>query len=108
MPFYHLRETPYKQKRKGVQIKAISGEYIQMTFIQLEPGFVSSHKHPEEQMGYILSGEIELVIGQERMECIGGDGYFIPSETLHSFRVLSKQPVELLEVFSPPKEENKI
>ena len=108
MPFYHLRETPYKQKRKAVQIKAISGEYIQMTFIQLEPGFVSSHKHPEEQMGYILSGEIELVIGQEKMKCIAGFGYLIPSETLHSFRVLSKQPVELLEVFSPPKEENKI
>ena len=108
MPFYHTRETLYKQKRKGVQIKTFSGEIIQITFIQLEPGFVSCHKHPEEQMGYILSGEIELVIDQERMDCSGGDGYIIPSETLHSFRVLSEQPVELLEVFSPPKEENMI
>ena len=108
MTFYHIQETPYKQKRKGVQIKTISGEHIQMTFIHLEPGFASSHKHPEEQMGYILSGEIELVIDQDRMECIRGDGYLIPSDTLHSFHVLSKEPVELLEVFSPPKEENKI
>ena len=108
MPFYPMRETLYKQKRKGVEIKAFSGEHIQMTLIRLEPGFVSSHKHPEEQMGYILSGEIELVIGADRMECSGGDGYLIPGGVLHSFRVLSKQPVELLEVFSPPKEENKI
>jgi mannose-6-phosphate isomerase-like protein (cupin superfamily) len=79
-----------------------------MTFICLEPGFISSHKHPEEQVGYILSGEMELVIGEERMDCYGGDGYLIPSETPHSFRVISKQPVELLEIFSPPKEENKI
>ena len=108
MPFYHIRETPYRQKRKGVQIKTILSGHIQTTFIQLVPGFVSSHKHPEEQMGYILSGEIELVIDQERMKCFAGDGYLIPSGTLHSFRVLSKQPVELLEVFSPPKEENMI
>ena len=108
MPFYHLRETPYKQKRKGVQIKTILGQHLQMTFIQLEPGFISSHQHPEEQIGYILSGEMELIIDQERMVSSEGDGYFIPSGTPHSFRVLSTQPVELLEVFSPPKEENKL
>lgn len=108
MPCFNVEQTLYKQKREGVQIKAFSGEHLQITFVKLEPGFVSSHRHLEEQMGYILSGQIELSIGEERARCTRGDVYHIPSDTVHSFRVLSKQPVELLEVFSPPKEENKL
>jgi len=108
MPFFHVQETPYKKKRKGVQIKSFSGEHIQMTFILLDSGFVSRHSHSEEQIGYVLSGEVEIVIGKEKMEYARGDGYYIPAETPHSFRVLLGQPVELIEIFSPPKEENRI
>ena len=108
MPFYSMQESPYRQKRAGVQIKEFSGEQIQLTFVRLEAGFVSSHKHPEEQMGYVLSGEIELIIGEEKMKCTSGDGYSIPGNTLHLVRVLSGQPVELLDIFSPPKAENRI
>ena len=108
MPFYRIQKTPYKQKREGVRIKSFSGKNIQFAFIRLEPNFISKHKHPEEQMGYILSGKVEIVIGEEKMECGLGDGYLIPSETIHSFQVLLDQPVELVEAFSPPKEENKL
>jgi len=108
MPFYRVRETLYKQKREGVQIKSLSGEDVQLTLIRLEPGFVSEHKHPEEQIGYVMSGNVEIAIGGEKMACGVGDGYLIPGDTIHAFRVLSNQPVELVEAFSPPKEENKI
>ena len=108
MPFFHLHETLYKQKRPGVMIKSISVENFQMTFLLLDPGFVSQHSHPEEQIGYVLAGQVEIVVGDERMECRGGDGYSIPSGVPHSFRVLSGQSAELVEIFSPPKEENKI
>jgi quercetin dioxygenase-like cupin family protein len=108
MPFFSTRNVPFRQKRAGVQMKAFSGSQIQMTIVQLEPGFISSHTHPEEQMGYILSGEMEMSIGEEKMNCAHGDGYSIPGGMLHSVRVTSDQPVELLEIFSPPKEENRI
>ena len=108
MSFFSIRDTPYRQKRPGVEIKAFSGQRIQVTIVRLEPGFVSSHQHPEEQMGYVLSGEMELIIGEEEKKCASGDGYSIPGGMLHSLRVVSGQPVELLEIFSPPKEENRI
>ena len=53
-------------------------------------------------------GPMELTIGEEKMKCASGDGYSIPGGMLHSVRVASGQPVELLEIFSPPKQENRI
>ena len=108
MPFFHVSDASYKQKRPGVRIKSITGERAQMTFLLLDPGFVSQHSHPEEQIGYVLAGKVEIVIGEERMECGSGDGYTIPGATPHSFRVLYEQPAGLIEIFSPPKAENKL
>ena len=56
----------------------------------------------------MLAGKVEIFIGKELMECGSGDGYHIPGATPHSFRVLYEQPAELIEIFSPPKEENKL
>ena len=108
MPFFHVSDTSYKQKRAGVRIQSITGAHAQMTFLLLDPGFVSQHSHPEEQIGYVLSGSVEIAIGEERMECSRGDGYAIPGATPHTFRVLYEQPAELIELFSPPKAENKL
>jgi quercetin dioxygenase-like cupin family protein len=108
MPFFSIQNTPFRQKRPGVEIKAFTGERIQATLVRLEPGYVSSHHHPEEQMGYVISGEMELTIGEEKMKCARGVGYSIPGDMQHSLRVASGQPVELLEIFSPPKESNRI
>ena len=66
MYFYNIDQMLYKRKREGVQIKVISGENVQMQFAKLEPGFVSDHSHPHEQMGQVISGELELTIAGEK------------------------------------------
>ena len=106
--FYNFAETGYKLKRTGVQVKTISGERVQMQLVKLQPGFISDHHHPHEQMGYVVRGEIELTIDSETQRCGPGCAYHIPADSPHSFRVLSDYPIELLEVFSPPKEENRL
>ena len=108
MYFYNLDQMRYKWKREGVYIKVISGENVQMQFAKLEPGFVSDHSHPHEQMGQVISGELELTIAGEKKKCRAGDLYYIPGHVQHSFKVLSEHPIEILDIFSPPKEENKI
>jgi quercetin dioxygenase-like cupin family protein len=106
--FYDLNGMPYKNKRDGVQIKAISGERTQMIFTRLASGFRSDHHHPEEQMGVVLSGTISLTIGGETRICEKGAGYYIPPDMPHAFSVTSIEHAEILDVFSPPKEDNKI
>jgi mannose-6-phosphate isomerase-like protein (cupin superfamily) len=105
----HVVDTkaiPYK--RKGVAVKSITGERFQMVFVRLDPDFSSDHAHDEEQMGFVLTGEVEIVIGSEKIQCTPGDAYHIPAGMRHSFRVISGRHAELLDIFSPPTEENRI
>ena len=102
-----MKDTAYRFKRKGVQIKSVSGDLIQMVFVKLDTGFISEHVHLNEQMGYILVGKIELTIEGDTRECNPGDVYHIAANVQHSFKVLSEEPAEILETFCPPKDENR-
>jgi len=107
MYFYHLPAIDFKQKRKGVYGKIVTGKKIQLCYIKLDYETITNHSHPHEQMGYILSGEVKITICEEQMICKQGDVYYVPSNTQHEFRVLSRSGVEYIEIFSPPKKENK-
>lgn len=106
--FYQVSDMPLKQKRKGMSGRVISGTNAQMAFIKLEYDVITNHNHPNEQMGYILSGEVEITIGNAKKVCKAGDAYLIPANLQHGFKVLSKDGCEYLEIFSPPKEENRV
>lgn len=103
MYFHNLKDIPYKKKRNGVYFKAITGEKSQLTIIKLDPGVKTNHSHINEQMGYILSGKVELEINTEIKVLKRGDGYYIPPNVQHGFKVLGTEPLEYLEVFTPPK-----
>jgi len=103
MYFYNLKDVQYKKKREGVYFKSITGDSSQLTIIKLDPGVTTEHSHINEQMGYILSGKMELMINNKIKVLEKGDGYHIPSNMIHGFRVLGKEPLEYIEIFTPPK-----
>lgn len=107
MYFFNMPSIPYKKKRNRVFIKSVTGENAQLTFIRLEPGEVTDHHHPHEQMGYILAGQVELTVDGNTKVLSPGDAYFIPSNMQHGFAVHAEKGVEYIEIFSPPKEENR-
>ena len=106
MYFFNAPSIPYKKKRDRVFIKSITGEKLQLSFIRLEPGECTNHRHPQEQMGYILSGKVEVTIDEQTQVLGPGEGYHIPGNIQHGFRVTQTEGVEYLEMFSPPKTEN--
>jgi mannose-6-phosphate isomerase-like protein (cupin superfamily) len=103
MYFHNLKDIQYKKKRDGVYFKSITGEKSQLTLIKLDPGVTTDHSHINEQMGYIISGKVELRIGDEIRVLKKGDGYYVPSNTIHGFKVLGKESLEYIEIFTPPK-----
>jgi len=105
MRFYDFAEIEYKKLRDRVFLKHITGERSQLCLIRLDPGETTDHSHPQEQIGYILSGQVEVFIGEERKILGPGEGYHIPGGVRHGFRV-GDAPVEYIEIFAPPKEEN--
>ena len=107
MGFYNFNEMTFEQRRENVLIKSITGDKTLMLLIRLEPGEKTYHSHPQEQMGYILSGKVKLTIAHEKKICGHGEAYHIPSGVPHGFEVLSGESLEYIEVFSPPKDEGR-
>jgi quercetin dioxygenase-like cupin family protein len=106
MNIYNFNNLTLQEKRAGVFTKVITGKKMQMCYIKLKPGQVTNHHHPHEQMGYIISGKVELTIGEEKIICTKGFGYHIPRNVKHGFKVLSNEDLVYVEFFSPPKLEN--
>ena len=107
MVFFHVPSMAYQKKRDRVFIKSITGEKAQLTFIRLEAGETTYHRHHHEQIGYILAGQVEITIGKNKKVLGPGDAYYIPGGVQHGFRVYADEGVEYLEIFSPPKKENR-
>jgi quercetin dioxygenase-like cupin family protein len=107
MYFFNIPSMAYQKKRDRVFIKSVTGEKSQLCFMRLEPGEVTDHHHPQEQIGYILAGQVEITIDGQKKNLGPGDAYYIPGNIQHGFSVLTDETVEYLEIFSPPKAENK-
>ncbi len=107
MPYYRLDSEKAKTLLPGVTIRPVWGERLMVLYLVLEPGaVVPDHTHPHEQMGYLLEGSWEMIIGGERKSLARGDGYLIPSNVNHSV-VAGPEGAIALDIFSPPREEYK-
>lgn len=61
------------------------------------------HQHPHEQTGYLVSGRLNLTIGNETRSMGPADGWTIPANTPHGAVALSDAVA--VEVFSPVRED---
>lgn len=102
MQYYHdpkARET--KQLAPGVRARTFWGDNIMLAAVEFDPGAqVPAHKHPHEQAGTVVSGEVEFIIDGETRLLRTGDIYFIPSNIEHSAKA-GAHPAEVLDVFTP-------
>lgn len=108
MNFFNINTLKEIEKRDGIFIKSITGKDLQFVFVELSSGVETFHQHLHEQLGMILEGEIEITINDTKKLCKEGDLYHIPSNVKHGFKVKSENSAKILDVFSPPKEENMI
>lgn len=70
----------------------------------LESGaVVPEHAHQNDQVGYVVYGEIHITIGGETRICHAGDSYAIPGGIVHSAR--ATKDTLLIDVFSPPRKD---
>jgi quercetin dioxygenase-like cupin family protein len=59
------------------------------------------HKHPHEQLVYLLSGEILLEINSEQIRMLPGDSVAVPSNANHKATALRKSVA--LDIFAPAR-----
>ena len=62
------------------------------------------HSHFHEQISYVVSGEINFVLGNEVTHLSPGDIYTVPPNAPHSIQLLTEN-VRLVDTFSPIRED---
>lgn len=62
---------------------------------------VPKHEHLQGQVGYVLQGEFEAMIGGRPMKFRAGDAYYIPPRTEHEFRATQDGTVAIDIFFGP-------
>lgn len=64
---------------------------------------VPNHNHMNDQVGYIVSGQLEMTIGDKVQVLSAGDSYAIPGGVYHSAKAI--EDTVAIDVFSPPRED---
>ncbi|MCX8118360.1 MAG: cupin domain-containing protein [Desulfobacterota bacterium] len=81
---------------------------LMMVVIDFEDGPASQmdppHSHPHEQISYVVSGEVKVLLGNEVLQLGPGDLFSVPPHVPHSVQVLTPK-ARLIDAFSPIREE---
>lgn len=102
------KEAALKKVFKDVALDSLAvGEKSMVTKMNYVKGnFATTHRHPHEQCGYVISGRYRLIVeSSEPIDIVlsAGDSYAIPGDTPHSFEVL--EGGEVVDVFTPQRED---
>jgi transcriptional regulator with XRE-family HTH domain len=92
--------------KPGVQIQRLaqSGHFLAGFINRFEPGGSSGEllTHPGEEMGYVILGEIDLVVGETLHRIAAGDSFCFRSDLPHGYRNHGGAHAEIIVVNSPP------
>jgi quercetin dioxygenase-like cupin family protein len=73
---------------------------------RVEPGAtLPTHRHANDQIGFVISGELTAIVEGEEHELEPGDSYAFPGKELHGAENRGDEPAVGIGVLSPPREE---
>ncbi|RKT27718.1 XRE family transcriptional regulator [Roseovarius halotolerans] len=107
-PFYLADELPEIGNPENISYKIIglnhpyrSIQFLRETYsIGADSGEMLTHV--AQEAGYIMSGEVELTVGQATRVLKKGDGYYFDSREFHRFRNVGTTKAEIVSAISPP------
>ncbi len=107
MYFCDVENREPKTVAPGIHIHTFWQEKMLVAMVELEPNAIlPEHKHPHEQAGVMLGGELIFTIDGETRTCTAGDSYIIPGGVPHS-AIAGENGAQVMDVFSPVREEYK-
>ncbi len=106
--FYRYEESlPIEMIPGLVRRMVADGGSMMICEFTLEKGVeIPAHAHPQEQMGYVVSGKLRITVNGESKDLGPGDCYYAPSGVQHGAVVLERAVVA--DTFSPPREDYRI
>lgn len=100
MAFWNLDSLELQAFRPGIDSRAELGDQLIMAYMEIAPGEQDpGHRHPVDQCGLVMAGQIEMFVGDERKLLRRNETYFIPAGELHGWKTFD-EPVTLLDISS--------
>jgi quercetin dioxygenase-like cupin family protein len=79
-------------------------DHVMIAVVECNDGPASQpdppHSHPHEQVSYVASGEVLVIIGEEKTRLSEGDLFMVPPNVPHTIQTLTKH-VRLIDAFNP-------
>ncbi len=91
---------------EGAQRRVLSyGGGMMLAQFTFESGVSAPiHSHAHEQVGYVVSGEIDLIMeGYERTRLTAGGSYYVAPNVRHG--IITYAPTVLIDCFTPIRED---
>lgn len=99
-----VKDIPAREIMPGFHGRFIHGQQSSLAFWEIKQGHeLPLHHHVHEQITYIVSGELKMVIGEEEMVLTAGCTNVIPSNVPHSGYAITDCVV--IDSFAPVREE---
>ena len=88
---------------EAVRARRIEGERITLALVELAPdSIVPEHRHENEQLGMVITGDVTFTIGDETRRMGPGGTWRIPSNVPHNVSVGSEGAV-VIDIFAPTR-----
>ena len=102
----HALQEPFVTTPEGAQRRLLSyGGGMMLVEFSFEAGVSAPiHSHAHEQIGYVVSGEIDLIMdGIERTRLTAGGSYYVAPNVQHG--IITYAPTVLIDCFTPIRED---
>lgn len=102
-----IKELPPKELVTGITGYYAHGEKMTLGYVELDAGSqIPLHHHVQEQITYILEGELDMIIGGEPCLLSAGMFHVIGSNVPHS--AIARSACKVIDAFSPVREDYKV
>ena len=100
MPFINLNDLETEEPRPGLNVRFVHSDTMTLVFGNNKVGYVfPAEQHHNDQIMIVMSGEMELTVGNETKILKAGEVAVIPPNVPHSGRVIKDAYV--IEAFYP-------
>jgi len=98
-------ENPWIELCPGIRRRTQSSgpAMYQMVALLQAGSHMPEHQHPQEQLVYIVSGRMRLIVEGQPHELTTGDSFYLAGNVPHGVETI--EDTRVLDTFSPPRDE---
>src|ERR1700683_5293096 len=100
--FASLAALPEERVTDKITRKIVAGDQEMIVWWSMKAGaHATAHKHPHEQIAWVLRGKMEFRLGNDLRTCGPGELVVIPGGIEHE--AFFPEDTEVIDVFAPPR-----